>query len=105
MNDNSMQSPYRTISKEALLALLKNHVLFLKKQPKGSCASLKFFDLGGQDFHGLNLSKIDFSGARLDEANLQDCDLTQAIFFCANLQNANLKNAISYDIEILIMRF
>ena len=83
----------KTISNDDLKEILRKHVLWVMKDPKGERANLYKADLEGANLSGANLYKADLREANLYEANLSGADLEEANLREANLYEANLSGA------------
>ena len=90
------------ISQEELNKILKEHVLWLKREG-GKRADLSCADLTGADLRNVNLTYADLScahlintnlsGANLSDANLSDTELWSADLSGADLEYADLSGA------------
>ena len=66
------------MDKKELNIVLKNHLLWLKDDPKGKRANLRGTDLRGADLLDADLQRANLWGADLRDANLLDADLRDA---------------------------
>ena len=85
----------KTISNDDLKEILRKHVLWVMKDPKGERANLYKADLEGANLSGANLYKAD-----LREANLYGADLREANLYEANLSGADLEGANLYKADL-----
>ena len=76
------------MDKKEIAKVLKEHLLWLKDDPKGKRAYLRSANLQGANLQGAYLQGADLQGADLQGADLQGADLQSA-----NLQGANLSNS------------
>ena len=73
--------------------ILEKHFLWLKGDPNGERADLRWADLYGADLRRANLCRADLTGANLSKADLSGAILKKADFSGANLGKADLSGA------------
>ncbi len=88
----------RTITKEELENILKEHKLWLEDSTKGkranlSSADLSYANLCGANLRWANLRSANLRSADLSFANLRSADLSYADLRWANLRSADLNSA------------
>lgn len=76
-----------------LKMILDKHHKWLKNEPEGARANLRYVNLSRADLSCVNLSRADLFGADLSYANLNDADLSYANLNNADLSYANLNRA------------
>lgn len=76
-----------------LKIILDKHHKWLKNEPEGARANLRYVNLSRADLSCVNLSRADLFGADLSYANLNDADLSYANLNNADLSYANLNRA------------
>ncbi len=74
----------------ALAASLQKHQRYVRRQPGGMRAFLRFAELPGEILTARILDEIDFTGANLQRANLRQASAASASFFAADLSFADL---------------
>lgn len=74
----------------ALAASLQKHQRYVRRQPGGMRAFLRFAELPGEVLMARILDEIDFTGANLSRANLRQASAANASFFAADLSFADL---------------
>lgn len=90
-----------------LKAILDLHEKYLKNEPGGKKADLRFADLRLADLSRTSLHGADLTGANLRAANLRWADLSEACLCNAELCGANLymTNLIKADLNWADLRF
>jgi uncharacterized protein YjbI with pentapeptide repeats len=74
----------------ALASALQNHQRFVRRQPGGMRAMLRFAQLPGENLTARLLDDADFTGADLGRAVLRQASAARASFYGANLSLADL---------------
>lgn len=80
-------------SQEQIDLFVGAHERFVRRQPRGRRAVMRFLRLPGLDFSRRLLVEAEFTGADLQGARLEDADLERAAFYCADLRGADLRRA------------
>ena len=71
------------------VAAIKAHECYVRREPNGRRADLKFIKVPGVNLSKRRLDEIEFSGANLSKANLEGAILDRAVLYCADLCGAN----------------
>ena len=77
-------------SEAEFVAAIKAHERYVRREPNGRRADLKFIKAPGINLSQRRLDEIEFSGANLSKANLEGANLDRAVLYCADLSGANL---------------
>jgi len=77
-------------SEAQFVAAIKAHERYVRREPNGRRADLKFIKVPGINLSRRRLDEIEFSGANLAKANLEGAILDRAVLYCADLCGANL---------------
>jgi uncharacterized protein YjbI with pentapeptide repeats len=90
LNRSSSAKHRLLLSPTALAESLQKHQRYVRRQPGGMRAFLRFADLPGEVLTARILDEIDFTGANLSRANLRQASAANASFFAADLSFADL---------------
>ena len=90
----------KTISNDDLKEILRKHVLWVMKDPKGERADLSGADLREANLYGADLREANLTGANLTGANLYEADLRGADLRGADLSGADLREANLYEADL-----
>ena len=81
------------MNSEELKTILDLHTKWIRKEPDGKRADLRFANLSGVDLHGADLTGADLTGANLRYADLSEACLCDALLCGANIYGASLIKA------------
>lgn len=72
---------------------LDAHERYIRRQPNGRRAMVKYLQAPLLDFKGRQLAEADFTGANLERSLLLKAGFERASFYCANLRGADARHA------------
>jgi uncharacterized protein YjbI with pentapeptide repeats len=79
---------------------LDAHERFIRREPRGMRAVLRYLQAQGMSFVGRNLSECDLTGANLQGAQMAGADFGLATLFCADLSDTDARESNFFRADI-----